>query len=68
MKDLIWTNVSPNTDQVSEVNEFLRVDKILKFLQEGKITNILLENSYDRKIINVSKNTTQLTRFRPVLH
>ena len=68
MKDLIWTNVSPNTDQVSEVNEFLRVDKILKFLQEGKITNILLENSYDRKIINVSKNTTQLTCFRPVLH
>ena len=34
MKDLIQTKITANTNQVSDVNEFLEVDENLKFLQK----------------------------------
>ena len=59
MKDLIRTTVTTNTGQVDDVDEFSGLDENLKFLREEyrnkeKIRNILLDNSLEREITNVS--------------
>ena len=59
MKDFIQTKFAANTGQVSDVNEFSGVDKKLKLLRgecrnKDKIIKILLENLFEREIINVS--------------
>ena len=59
MKDLVRTTVTANTGQVSDDNEFSRVDENLKFLRnecrnKDKIINILLKNLFERENTNVS--------------
>ena len=62
MKDLIQTKVTASIDHVNNVNEFLRVNKNLKFLKEqwcnkDKVIKRLLEIMkiwFEREIINVS--------------